>query len=108
MADVRYIMEMKSEPVIPTWEVTAEYNTVGTELQWAIINGFSEHGDHVWSSDDKEFVLVKTFTFKEHGEFFRGALTLARLRYVRDFYELLKRYETIKVTIRKNVVKDKR
>jgi hypothetical protein len=45
------------------------------------------------------YISPKVFTFKEHGEFFRGALTMASLRYAGDFYELLQRYGTIKVTI---------
>lgn len=51
------------------------------------------------AAEHRGFTFEKTFTFAEHGEFFRGALTIASLRYTGDFYELLKRYGSIKVTI---------
>jgi hypothetical protein len=51
--------------------------------------------------DYEGFTFEQTFTYKEHGEFFRGAHTMAGLRYTGDFYELLQRYGTIKVTITK-------
>ena len=99
MSDVRWMLEMTAEPIVPAWTASAECNMNGAELQRAIIKGFSENGDPIWSVDHKEFLFNKTFTFKEHGEFFRGALTMASLRYAGDFYDLLKRYGTIKVTI---------
>lgn len=94
-------LAMTAEPIIPAWTSESNCNQNGAELQRAIIKGFSELGDPVWSSAHKEWVFEKEFTFKEHGEFFRGALTMAGIRYARDFYELLQRYEKIKVTIRK-------
>lgn len=86
----RLMLDMKAEAVIPAWTNSspAEYN--GSELQRMILRGFAE---------PKCTTFAKVFTFKEHGEFFRGGLTMASLRYTNDFYELLKRYETIKVTI---------
>ena len=97
--NVRWALQMLAEPVVPAWTVSAECHTNGAELQRAIIKGFSGEGDPVWAREDKEFVFEKVFTFKEHGEFFRGALTMASLRYAGDFYELLQRYGTIKVKI---------
>lgn len=92
---------MKAEPLIPAWESASDVNTNGAELQRAIILGFGNGKDPIWSADHNAYVFEKEFTLKEHGEFFRGALTMAGLRYARDFYELLKRYECIKVTIKK-------
>lgn len=100
MPEVKWMLEMRAEPVIPAWEVSARCETNGAELQRAMIRGFSSEGDPIWSSGKhKEFTFEKIFTFKEHGEFFRGALTMASLRYAGDFYDLLQRYGTIKVTI---------
>lgn len=96
-----WILEMEAEPIIPKWTQTANCDTNGAELQRAIIKGFSDKGDPIWSNNHGAFVYEKTFTHKEHGEFFRGALTMAGLRYTDDFCELLKRYGTIKVTIEK-------
>lgn len=97
-----WILNMVAEPLIPAWTSDSNCETNGAELQRAIIKGFSDLGDPIWSGVHKEFVFEKEFNFKEHGEFFRGALTMAGIKYTRDFYELLKRYETIKVTIRKS------
>lgn len=98
-----WILGMTAEPIIPAWTSESNCETAGAELQRAIIKGFTDLGDPIWAGGNhKEFVFEKEFTFKEHGEFFRGALTMAGLRYARDFYELLKRYEKIKVTIRKS------
>lgn len=94
-------LSMTAEPIIPAWTSESDCGTNGAELQRAIIKGFADLGDPIWSSAHKEFVFEKEFTFKEHGEYFRGALTMAGIRYTRDFYELLQRYEKIKVTIRK-------
>jgi hypothetical protein len=94
-----WTLDMIAEPVIPSWTTHGHAGQNGSELQRAIIKGFSEFGDPVWAGSHKEFTFEKTFTFKEHGEFFRGALTMAGLRYAGDFYELLQRYWTIKVTI---------
>lgn len=101
MAKLNWELSMTAEPIIPAWTTHSNCETAGSELQRAIIKGFGEDlGDPIWSGGKhKAFVFEKEFTFKEHGEFFRGALTMAGLRYARDFYELLKRYETIKVTI---------
>lgn len=99
MSDVRWMLEMTAEPIVPAWTTSADCNCNGAELQRAIIKGFSKEGDPVFSRGHKEFTFEETFTFKEHGEFFRGALTMAGLRYAGDFYELLQRYGTIKVTI---------
>jgi hypothetical protein len=101
MSEVRWMLEMIAEPVVPAWTSSSDCNTNGAELQRAIIKGFSKEGDPVWGSPHKEFTFEKTFTFKEHGEYFRGALTMAGIRYAGDFYELLQRYGTIKVTIAK-------
>jgi hypothetical protein len=99
-------LEMTAEPIVPAWTTTGHCGQNGAELQRAIILGFSESGDPIWNRDHTEFTFEKTFTFKEHGEFFRGALTMASLRYTGDFYELLKRYGTIKVTIAKTLEKE--
>lgn len=98
MQRTKWMLEMTAEPIIPAWTAKAECHANGAELQRAIVKGFSDSGDPVWGAN-KELDFEKTFTFKDHGEFFRGALTLAGLRYAGDFYELLKRYGTIKVTI---------
>lgn len=100
MADQETFWDMKAEPVIPAWEITAKSGTNGNELQRTIIKGFCEKMPF-----DEPVTL--TFTFEKHGEFFRGALTMASLRYTRDFYELLKRYETIRVTITKRIEEKK-
>lgn len=95
-------LDMTAEPVIPAWTSSHDCDTNGAELQRAIIRGFAgSQSDPIWANKHEEFTFEKTFTFKEHGEFFRGALTLAGLRYTNDFYELLQRYGTIKVTINK-------
>lgn len=100
-------LNMLAEPIIPAWTSEHPCDTNGAELQRAIIKGFSEKGDPIWNKDLGEFTFEKTFTLKEHGEFFRGALTMASLRYTNDFYELLQRYGTIKVTIIKSKKEDK-
>jgi hypothetical protein len=97
----KWKLNMIAEPVVPAWTIDAECNTNGAELQRAIVKLFAlPAADPVWGKHEK-FTFEKTFTFKEHGEFFRGALSLAGLRYTGDFYELLQRYGTIKVTITK-------
>jgi hypothetical protein len=84
------------------WTSENDCNVNGAELQRAILRGFAgREDDAVWTRDHEEFTFEKIFTFKEHGEFFRGALTMAGLRYAGDFYDLLERYGTIKVTINK-------
>lgn len=91
---------MLAAPIVPPFTSEHDCNTNGSELQRAILRGFSDKKeDPIWTNKHEEFTFEKTFTFKEHGEFFRGALTMASLRYAGDFYELLKRYGTIKVTI---------
>lgn len=90
---IETMYEMVAEPVIPAWTLTGGLRTAGSELQRAILRGFPV------SPSETNQPLVKIFTFKEHGEFFRGALTMASIRYPGDFYELLQRYQTIKVTI---------
>lgn len=103
-----WTLDMTAQPVVPSWTTHGHVGQNGAELQRAIIIGFSEYGDPVWcGKDHQEFTFEKTFTFKEHGEFFRGALTMASIRYAGDFYELLKRYETIKVTIVKAPKKER-
>jgi hypothetical protein len=103
-----WVLEMTAQPLIDPWSTTSQMSTNGAELQRAIIMGYGdEMGDPIWSSYHKEFVFEKEFSFKEHGEFFRGALTMAGIRYARDFYELLKRYEKIKVTITKAQKEDR-
>lgn len=93
---------MVAEPIVPAWTSEANCDTNGAELQRAIMLGFAEKkNDPIWCRTHTEFTFEKTFTFKEHGEFFRGALTMAGLRYTNDFFELLQRYGTIKVTITK-------
>lgn len=96
-------LRMVAEPIIPAWTSENECNVNGAELQRAIILGFLDaKSDPIWTSAHKELTFEKIFTFKEHGEFFRGALTMAGLRYTNDFFELLQRYGTIKVTITKH------
>ena len=92
-------LSMIAEPVVPSWTSEHECEVNGSELQRAIIRGFSDGKDPIWSTTHEGFTFERTFTFKEHGEFFRGALTMASLRYAGDFFELLQRYGTIKVTI---------
>jgi hypothetical protein len=104
---IEWTLDMIAEPVIPAWSAHGRVGQNGAELLRAIIKGFSEYGDPVWANSHSEFTFEKTFTFKEHGEFFRGALTMASLRYAGDFYELLQRYGTIKVTIVKKPKADK-
>jgi len=94
-------LKMLAEPVVPPWTTESNCEVNGSELQRAIIRGFAQKDDPVWSNKHEAFAFEKTFTFKEHGEFFRGALTMAGLRYAGDFYDLLQRYGTIKVTITK-------
>ena len=95
-------LRMVAEPVVPAWTSENDCNVNGAELQRAILRGFAERKeDAVWSNKHEAFTFEKTFTFKEHGEFFRGALTMAGLRYTGDFFELLERYGKIKVTITK-------
>lgn len=89
-----WTLDMVAEPVVPAWHVRGHVGQNGAELQWAILKGFS-----ACEVLEKGFTFEKTFTFKEHGEFFRGALTMASLRYTGDFYDLLQRYGSIKVTI---------
>ena len=96
------MLDMTAEPVIPAWSTSSPVETNGAELQRAIIMGFTEKGDPIWGNDHKKLTFEKVFTFKEHGEFFRGAMTMAGIRYAGDFYDLLKRYEKIKVTIIKS------
>lgn len=100
MSREKWVVQMTAEPIIPAWTSESDVETNGAELQRAIVKGFTEKGDPIWAGGKHgEFNFEKEFTFKEHGEFFRGALTMAGLRYTRDFYELLQRYERIKVTI---------
>jgi hypothetical protein len=95
-------LRMVAEPIVPAWTSENDCNTNGGELQRAILRGFSEEKqDAIWGTNHKAINFEKTFTFKEHGEFFRGALTMAGLRFTGDFFELLQRYATIKVTIEK-------
>jgi len=94
-----WTLEMLAEPVVPAWKTTSALQTNGAELQRAILMGFGE--DKAIYTSQKEYSFEKVFTFKEHGEFFRGALTMASLRYAGDFYDLLQRYGTIKITITK-------
>lgn len=95
-------LRMIAEPIVPAWTAESNCNTNGAELQRAILCGFSDQKeDPSWRYNHKNFTFEKVFTFKEHGEFFRGALTMAVLRYTGDFFELLQRYGTIKVTITK-------
>ena len=95
-------LKMVAEAVIPAWTSDHSCDTNGSELQRAILRGFSDKPENeVWSSKHEAFVFEKIFTFKEHGEFFRGALTMAGLRYTNDFLDLLQRYGKIKVTITK-------
>lgn len=107
MSDREWVIQLKAEPIVPSWTTDGHCGMNGSELQRAIIKGFSEKGDPVWGSKHERFTFEKTFTFKEHGEFFRGALTMASIRYAGDFYELLQRYGTIKVTITKDMKEKK-
>lgn len=101
MSRKSWVLDMTAEPIVPAWHDKHDCNTNGAELQRAIIKGFSDLKEPVFTSAHKEFTFEKEFTFKEHGEFFRGALTMCSLQYAGDFYELLKRYDKIKVTIHK-------
>lgn len=94
-------LSMVAEPIVPAWKSESTCNTNGAELQRAILRGFADSKiNTTWTTGKHEaFTFEKTFTFKEHGEFFRGALTMAGLRYTGDFFDLLQRYGTIKVTI---------
>lgn len=103
----RWKLRMLAEPQIKPWTSENDCNVNGSELQRAILMGFTDKGDAVWSSKHEEFTVEKEFNFKDHGEFFRGAMTMASIRYAGDFYELLKRYGTIKVTITKYLEKEK-
>jgi hypothetical protein len=103
MSREKWILAMTAEPVVPAWTTKNDCDTNGAELQRAIIKGFTDIGDPR-RDQVKSLKFEKTFTFKEHGEFFRGALTMAGIRHAKDFYELLERYETIKVTIDKTLV----
>lgn len=95
-------LSMLAEPIVPAWTSENECRTNGAELQTAILRGFAERKeDAVWSNKHEAFTFTKEFTFQEHGEFFRGALTMASIRYAGDFFDLLKRYGKIKVTITK-------
>ncbi len=107
MSDTRWMLEMIAEPIVPPWKISADCHVNAAELQRAIIKGFSREGDPVWGGSDHDFSFERTFTFDKDGEFFRGALTFAGLRYSGDFYELLKRYGTIRVTITKKVKEEK-
>lgn len=103
-------LNMVAEPVVPPWTTESDCGTNGSELQRAIIRGFADRKDDpdpIFSGKHAAFGFEKTFTFKEHGEFFRGALTMAGLRYAGDFFDLLQRYGTIKVTITKFQKTDK-
>jgi hypothetical protein len=105
----RWKLSMLAEPVVPAWTSENDCEVNGAELQRAILKGFAERReDPVWTNKHEAFTFEKTFTFKEHGEFFRGALTMAGLRYTGDFFELLQRYGTIKVTIMKFQEKEKK
>lgn len=107
MASEHWKLNMKAEPVIPAWSTSSHMNTNGSELQRAIIKGFAENpADPIWAQEHNNLDFEKIFTFKEHGAFFRGALTMAGLRYTRDFYDLLERYGSIKVTIQKRLEKE--
>lgn len=101
MSREKWMLDMTGLPMVPPIHIENACQTNGAELQTAILRGFSEHKNPVWNDENTEFTFEKTFTFQEHGEFFRGALTMAGLRYAGDFYQLLERYGTIKVTIRK-------
>lgn len=95
-------LAMTAEPIVPAWTSENDCNVNGGELQRAILRGFAgREEDAVWTNKHEAFTFTKEFTFKEHGEFFRGALTMASLRYAGDFFELLQRYGKIKVTITK-------
>lgn len=91
-----------AEPIVPSWSTESNCNVNGAELQAAILRGFADQKQFpVYTQTHQPFTFEKVFTFKEHGEFFRGALTMAGLRYTGDFFDLLQRYGTIKVTITK-------
>lgn len=85
-------LNLTAEPIVKALTSSGTDGCSGSELQRAILRGFG---------NEKELPFEKTFTLQEHGEFFRGALTMAGLRYTGDFYEFLQRYGTVKVTITK-------
>ena len=99
----KWKLRLTAEPIVPSWNSENECCVSGSELQRVILRAFdSENANQVgFTKEHKEFTFEKTFTFKEHGEFFRGALTMAALRYAGDFFDLLQRYGKIKVTISK-------
>lgn len=100
--DNKWKLTMLAEPVVPPWTHNSHCGVNGAELEEAILRGFAgDNGIAIPAGMSGGFTFEKTFTLKEHGEFFRGALTMAGLRYAGDFYELLQRYGTIKVTITK-------
>jgi len=96
------MVDIVAEPIVPAWTSSGEENTLGVELQRAIMRGFGDP-----TANKQPYTFEKVFTFKEHGEFFRGALTMASLRYAGDFYEKLKQYEKIKVTITRELKEDR-
>ena len=98
-----WILSMVAEPIVPAWTTENDCDVNGAELQRAILRGFDDSKDDPMRTGKHiEFTFEKIFTFKEHGEFFRGALTMASLRYTGDFFDLLQRYGKIKVIITKS------
>jgi hypothetical protein len=92
-------LSLLAEPIVPAWTAENNCDVNGVELQNAILRGFAAKEQRVFAREHEPFTFEKTFTFKEHGEFFRGALTMAGLRCAGDFFDLLQRYGTVKVTI---------
>ena len=101
MSRERWSLDMVAEPIVPAWTTSNDCDVNGAELQRAILAGFSGEKNPIHSSSHHEFTFEKVFTLEEHGEFFRGALSMAGMRYAGDFYDLLKQYRTIKVTLHK-------
>lgn len=63
-----WMLDMTAEPIVPAWKATGHCGQNGAELMRAIMKGFSENGDPIFSNTHEEFTFEKTFTFKEHGE----------------------------------------
>lgn len=95
MSETRWYLDMTAEPIVRCREYSSPVDTNGAELQRLILNGFSEGN----ARDSQPIQFEKVFSFKEHGEFFRGAALMASIRYGSDFYDFLKQYGMVTVKI---------
>lgn len=96
-------LELTAAPIVETWTIADDANCTATELHRAIIRGFADNDMAITDKVFKPSHFQKTFTYKDHGEFFRGVAINASLPYAENFYSQLKTYGTIKVTVRKIV-----